>query len=402
MTIEPFATRDFNAQLQRTLGKAYVGAASIGEVMAAVAAIGDGDLESWHAVWRELGDQLEVRGNQERAAGRGETARRLFFRATEAFRQASFFHRVDLDCEELQSAWRRSETCLQAAMALTSHVCEPVQIPFEGRYLYGYMIVPDAGAAPWPTIFLPGGYDSSVEEAVLMNGLSALSRGYAVIAVDGPGQGKTLYDAATRAFMRPDYETVMTAVIDFALTRPEVDPDRLVAFGCSFGGYLIPRGAAGEKRLSALVADPGQFDLGAAILAMLAPELVERIDEDGEDAMADFEKLAAGPDGALLFRPRMAAHGLTTVQDYIRHMREFNNSGSAPLITCPSLICDNEIDRISTGQGKQLANAMTGSAVDTVIFTAAEGAGGHCEGMGREVFDERVYPWLDKTLGLIG
>ena len=140
--------------------------------------------------------------------------------------------------------------------------------------------------------------------------------------------------------------------------------------------------------------------LGTNLTSENITDYLTTSDEDGEDAMAAFEKLAEGPDGALLFRPRMAAHGLTTVQDYIRHMREFNNRDSAPLITCPSLICDNEIDRISTGKGKQLANAMTGSAVDTVIFTAAEGAGGHCEGMGREVFDERVYPWLDKTLGL--
>ena len=42
---------------------------------------------------------------------------------------------------------------------------------------------------------------------------------------------------------------------------------------------------------------------------------------------------------------------------------------------------------------------MTGTKVEFVRFTAAEGAGGHCEGMGREVFDERVYPWLERIMG---
>ncbi|NQW10435.1 MAG: hypothetical protein HQ481_11210 [Alphaproteobacteria bacterium] len=69
-------------------------------------------------------------------------------------------------------------------------------------------------------------------------------------------------------------------------------------------------------------------------------------------------------------------------------------------ITCPSLICDNEVDVVSTGQGTRLAGAMTGARVEVVVFTAAEGAGGHCEGMGREMFDERVYSWLDRTLGV--
>jgi len=398
MTIAPFTTRDFNSQLQRTLGKVYVGAASVGETMTIADGIEDGNLESWHAGWRNLAESLEARGIEESAAGRRETARRLFLRATEAFRQAGFFHRVDLDCAELQTTWRRSAACFQAALGLTSHRCDAVRIPFEGRALHGYLIVPEAGTGPWPTLLLPSGYDSSAEEATLMNGLSALERGYAVLAVDGPGQGKTLYDPETRAFMRPDYEAVMTAVIDFASTRSEIDPGKLAAIGCSFGGYLVPRGAAGETRLTALVADPGQFDIGAALLAMLPPALGERIDEDSGEAVDAFEKLAQSPDGALLFRPRMAAHGVATVQAYVRHLRGFQNRDNAPRVTCPSLICDNEIDVVSTGQGRQLSDAMTGAPVDVVVFTAAEGAGGHCEGMGREMFDERVYPWLDKVL----
>ena len=271
-------------------------------------------------------------------------------------------------------------------------------IPFEGRHLYASLVTPAGRDGPWPTLVLPSGYDSCVEEALMMNGLPALEQGYAVLGVDGPGQGKTLYDPGTRAFMRADYGVVMTAVLDALLARTEVDPQRIAAIGCSFGGYLVPRGTADEHRLAALVADPGQYDIGAALVAMLPPALVARIDEDSDDATASFERLAESPDGALLFRPRLAAHGCTTVQGYVRALRDFHNREAAARIACPSLICDNEIDVISTGQGRQLADAMTGASVEFVRFTAAEGAGGHCEGMGREVFDERVYPWLERTL----
>ena len=231
-----------------------------------------------------------------------------------------------------------------------------------------------------------------------MNGLPALARGYAVLAVDGPGQGKTLYDKETRAFMRPDYEKVMTAVLDYATSQTNIDPERIAAIGCSFGGYLVPRGSAGESRLAALVADPGQYDMGAAMISRLPPSLVDRMEEDSEDSEAEFEKLAQTPAGALLFKPRMAAHGVRTVQGYCQHMQAFTSRDHASRITCPSLICDNEEDVISTGQGHQLAEAMTRAAVEFVQFTAAEGAGGHCEGMGREIFDEKVFPWLDRIL----
>jgi len=398
MTIAPFATRDFNSQLQRSLGKVYLGAASVGEAMAVADAIADGDTAGWHAAWRRLADDLEERAGAARAGGHDAVARGLYLRASEAFRQASFFHRVDLDCAELQAAWPRAAACFSAALELMAVVHAPLAIPFEGRHLHATLVAPAEGDGPWPVLILPSGYDSCVEEALEMNGLSALREGYAVLGLDGPGQGKTLYDPATRAFMRADYGPVLTAAVDALVARPEVDGARIAAIGCSFGGYLVPRGAAEEHRLAAMVADPGQYDIGAALVARLPPALVARIDEDGEEAVAAFEALAASPDGALLFGPRRTAHGCTTVQGYARALRDFHNRDAAPKIACPSLICDNEVDVISTGQGHQLAAAMTGATVEFVRFTAAEGAGGHCEGMGREVFDERVYPWLRRVL----
>ena len=31
-------------------------------------------------------------------------------------------------------------------------------------------------------------------------------------------------------------------------------------------------------------------------------------------------------------------------------------------------------------------------------FTDAEGSGGHCEGMARTLYHQRVFDWLDETL----
>ena len=58
---------------------------------------------------------------------------------------------------------------------------------------------------------------------------------------------------------RPDWEAVITPVVDFALGRPGVDPDRLAIVGRSFGGYLAPRAASAEHRLAACVADPANL-----------------------------------------------------------------------------------------------------------------------------------------------
>jgi dienelactone hydrolase len=60
---------------------------------------------------------------------------------------------------------------------------------------------------------------------------------------------------------RHDYEAVFGAILDFAVERAEVDRERIVLSGRSFGGYLAPRAACFERRARAVIADPGQYDL---------------------------------------------------------------------------------------------------------------------------------------------
>ena len=71
--------------------------------------------------------------------------------------------------------------------------------------------------------------------------------------------------------LRPDWETVVQAVVDFALTLPQVHPEKLVISGWSLGGYLAPRAASGEPRLAACIADPGQWALADSFRAWRAP-----------------------------------------------------------------------------------------------------------------------------------
>src|SRR5207248_8766871 len=112
--------------------------------------------------------------------------------------------------------------------------------------------------------------------AILLRGLDAckeelhawsnafVRRGMATLALDGPGQG----EAAFTLPVRPDWETVIGAVLDALAGRPDVDAGRVGVVGQSLGAYYAARAASGEPRLKACIANCGPFDFSLALPAM--------------------------------------------------------------------------------------------------------------------------------------
>ncbi len=72
-----------------------------------------------------------------------------------------------------------------------------------------------------------------------------------------------LYEHGLR--LRPDWETVIRAVVDDAVGLRMVDQARIALSGWSLGGYLAPSAASGEPRLAACVADPGLWGVAGAL-----------------------------------------------------------------------------------------------------------------------------------------
>jgi pimeloyl-ACP methyl ester carboxylesterase len=385
---------DLDGQLQRSVAKIDYGMANAGECLWIASQVKDGELDSWHPAFSDFADDLRKRADGEAAAGHRVSAHSVYLRASEYYRNAFFFLRSDLDDERLQSAYKASRDCFRAAVPLHDDPLEPVEIAADSARYGGYLGKP-AGAGPFPLVLAPGGYDSTAEEGYLTIA-AGVARGYAVLSLDGPGQGGTLYEQ--HVVMRPDWETVIPPVVDAMLERPDVDRERIALLGRSLGGYLGVRGASDEPRLAALILDPGQYDIGAAIKERLPKELLDRVDEDSDEAREAFEPLLESEHGRRFFPPRMATQGARTVQEYVRMALDYTNAGHAPKIACPTLVCDNETDVVSTGQGKLLYDHLT-CPKEFVRFTAAEGAEGHCEGMGGIVFYERAFDWLDRTFG---
>ena len=125
---------------------------------------------------------------------------------------------------------------------------EVVRIPFEGKEIVGYLRLPRATAnGPVPLVIAVSGLDSRKEN--LAESYSALVEyGIGFLAIDGPGTGQSPVKVS------PTADRVLSRVINYLVTRREIDPKRIALHGVSFGGYWAAKLAIVERtRLRAVV-----------------------------------------------------------------------------------------------------------------------------------------------------
>ncbi len=144
-------------------------------------------------------------------------------RASDYHRSSEFYLHGLADDVALK-AWRASRDTFVKAAELGACGFELLQIPFEGTALPGYFYKPD-GEWPRPTLLLLNGFDGTQEESWFNIGRAAFERGYNVLTFEGPGQGAVIREQGLG--FRHDYEKIVTPVVDYALTRPEIDPHRI-------------------------------------------------------------------------------------------------------------------------------------------------------------------------------
>jgi predicted amidohydrolase/dienelactone hydrolase len=207
--------------------------------------------DDWCREWGRTARRYEQLAETAEAAGRAVTAGQAWRRAALCWHWGKFVF-VDHP-DEQRAAHERAVACFRRGAGTLSPPAEPVRVPYVGTTLAAYLRVPGAGGR-YPVVIMMPGLDS-VKEELQATAEYMLSRGLAVIAVDGPGQGETEYELP----IEPAYERVATAVADYLAGREEIDPERMGAFGVSLGGYYAARSAAYEPRLRAAVALAGPY-----------------------------------------------------------------------------------------------------------------------------------------------
>ncbi|MGJ5818364.1 alpha/beta hydrolase family protein [Paludibaculum fermentans] len=384
----------------RVLPHALHGGSDFGECLTTLDRIGEGSADDWHREWTTTADRVAASAQVSDSRGHFISAREAYFRASNYY-HASYFPLFGAPVDpRLARAFASEVATFQRAAALSQPAIEPIEIPYEGRTLPGYFVRASSDPGSRPTIVQVNGYDSNIQEMYFAHGPAAVRRGYNCLLFDGPGQGRNLIRDGL--VLRPDWEHVVSAVIDYALTRPEVDPWRIVLAGWGLGGFLAPRAAAFEKRIAALIADPGQWDQGDTVKSIPVPrELLMQKDSTPPPQFEQFEQWLRSPAADPMFRWRtlqrgMWTHGVNTLFELVKQIVRFEISPVAGQIACPTLLTAVEGDTLGRG-AQNLYDALRCPKL-LLRFTAAEGTGGHCEPLARSLFEQRVFDWLDETL----
>ena len=386
------------------LGYIPYGGSDFGEVSAVADAVADGDEDVFFSEWLAAGDRLVAMGEAANAAGNGRTARDAFLRAAVAYGTAYHpLYGAPVD-PRLTSTFAKQKDAFDQGLALGPDPATPLAIPLDEIEMPGFFIpAPGHGDEVLPLVILTNGYDATMSDLYFASAVAAGQRGYHCLVFDGPGQGDVLYNQGVP--LRPDWETVVTAVVDVAVELPLVDAEKIALSGWSLGGYLAPRAASGEHRLAALIADPGQWSIADGFRPIVqkfgaTPEQAQDLSTVGQETIEKIQAMIeASPQMTWSIMKRgFWVNGVPDLAAYMADVERYTMEGRIEQISCPTLVTVAENDAIAAN-AERFFDALT-CEKELVRFTADEGAGDHCEMFNRSLLNNRVLDWLDGVFGL--
>lgn len=219
------------------------------------------DFSSWFTWWSNKAAQYEQQ--QE-------------FQIAASYYKAAMFYLEQRD-KNKQLMYDRFIHCFYESY--TDFDYERGQVPYEHSFLPTLLLKnPNATR----TLLVIGGFDGYLEE-IAGYVVDMKNTDYNILIFDGPGQGHTPAHGLT---FIPNFEKPVSAVLDF------YNLDSVDAIGLSWGGYLVLRAAAYEKRIKRCVTmdifyspmDTMRMDLGPVrfsifnfLLNIKAEKIINRI-----------------------------------------------------------------------------------------------------------------------------
>ena len=413
-----FQSPELQFQMLRALGASAYGAADIGECLETAMQVDEGQLaqgnfDSWYNAWDSTAERLRGIADESLARGDKTSARDTYLRCNTYYNMAEFYLHGNPSDPRITETSGKARDCFKKAGKLFDPPAEEVRIKYENTTLPGYFYRVDDSNKKRPLLIIQTGFDGTKEELYASGGAAALERGYNVLTFEGPGQGEVLREQ--HLHFRPDWEKVVTPVVDYALSRKDVDQKKVSLWGVSMGGYLAARAAAYEHRLEALILDPG-MDMSQVVVLSFGPAMARMSGDpnfkvDRESVTAAIKENPKEIDEGFTYAMKgnismtwfvqngMYVFGADSPSAFPLKMLDYSLDGVNEKIKCSTLVCDSEQDVQKYGKmTKEIYDSLT-CPKQYVLLTNAEGAGAHCQ-MGATRFGVQVkLDWLNQAVG---
>jgi hypothetical protein len=379
------------------LGKAHYKFSDIGELLAIRNLINESQSATFIQAYLTFAESCKKIADESLKNGQLISARDAYARASTYYYAAMDYLDAALQSDRFGELFRVHRTCWKAAISLMDVRYEEFNIPYEGTTLAGFFISHKGNSSPRPLCIFNNGSDGSIVDFWTLGGSGFFERGYNLLTFDGPGQGTSLFEK--KLYFRYDWEKVITPVIDSIIHRRDIDKNKMVLIGISQAGYWVPRAAAFEKRLKAIIADPGTTDVSSSWLTRLPPPLLSLLKSGNKEKFDIYLKqgFKQSPESASVYAFRSRPYGISSPFDLYTEVRKYNLDGVAEKIECAVLIASPENEQFWPGQSQALYD-MVKSPKQLISFTAAEGANYHCEPKARLVWEQKMLDALDTVM----
>ena len=212
--------------------------------------------EDWVPAWSAVAARYEKDAEAALKSGDKKAARSAFLHAKSYYSVARFpspYHSGSAICPPEMSpiktaSYAKYLECFQRAAELSDTPPELMRIARDGKEAVGHLRLPKGASSAnrVPAVLVMCGGDMYKEDREKYAD-GAMAEGMAALVVDAPGTGQTTFAHA------PESVVAWQAALDALAARPEIDGNRLGAFGVSRGGLWVMRLAAYDARIKALI-----------------------------------------------------------------------------------------------------------------------------------------------------
>ena len=266
-------------------------------------------------------------------------------------------------------------------------------VPFENVTLPVMHVIPDGECKG--TILVHGGNDSYFEE-FLFSLLYLREKGFEVYLFEGPGQGGVM--RLQGMHFTPEWEKPVKAILDY------FDLDDITIVGISLGGYLAPRAAAFDKRITKVVAwsvFPCFLDVIVGIQKPALQKMFYFLMGAKARPVINFifnKKAKKEPITDWGLKHGMYAYEAKDAYDYANRLKQYDIEPIAKKVTQDMLILGANDDHFINYHliGKEIDMLANVKSLTFRLFTDKENAQNHCNvGNGKLALDT-ICNWIEQ------